>query len=35
MRTMSMARLRAIDAIHVIGDDRAGLNWPALFQILT
>ena len=23
-----MARLRAIDAIHVIGDDKAGLNWP-------
>jgi hypothetical protein len=30
-----MARLRAIDAIQVIGDDSAGLNGPALFQILT
>ncbi len=35
LRTMSIARLRAIEAIHVIGDDRAGLNWAAPFQILT
>jgi hypothetical protein len=35
LRTTSMARFRAIDAIHVIGDDSPGLNCPALFQILT
>ena len=26
LRTISMARLRAIDAIHVIGEDSVGLN---------
>ena len=35
LRTTSMARLRAMDAIQVIGDDSPGLNCPALFQILT
>ena len=35
LRTTSMARFRAIDAIHVIGEDRPGLNCPALLQILT
>ena len=33
LRTMSIARLRAIVTIQVIGDARAGLNCPALFQI--
>ena len=28
LRTTSMARLRAIDAIHVIGDDSAGIELP-------
>jgi hypothetical protein len=35
LRTTSIARLRAIDTIHVIGEASAGLNCPALFQILT
>ena len=35
LRTTSIARLRAIEAIQVIGEDSAGLNCPALFQILT
>jgi len=35
LRITSIARLRAIDAIQVIGEERPGLNWPALFQILT
>ena len=34
LRTWSIARLRAIATIHVIGDAMAGSNWPALFQIL-
>ena len=35
LRTTSIARLRAMEAIQVIGEASAGLNWPALFQILT
>lgn len=33
--TTSIARLRAIEAIQVIGEASAGLNQPAPFQILT